>query len=152
MVHHLVVHGTWCLRKSALTVHVCIDHALWKVVSREDCLMQQVLHLDLHCQDELSAVEEFPEGGLRVEFLGNNDVDLLGNLLELANLVILHQPVSGRTSQGVGVVGGCDGKGVLIVLENEPDDVVDNVDRLVNLVPLEQVIDGLVEDVHSSLG
>ena len=97
--------------------------------------MQQVVHFDLHIEDEVARVEEFSEGGFGFELLGNHDVDLLCNLLQLAHSTLLNQAV-GRWPQAVVLGHGGEGERVFFILEDEVDDLVDGVDGLVDLVGL----------------
>ena len=117
-----------------ISSHVLLNDALGELIGRQDRPMEQVLHLDLQVEDELPAVKELAQGLLRVELLGDLDVDLLGNLLQLLDARIFDEPVPSGPAQRVCVVGGGDGEGVLVVLEDEADDVVDRVDRLVDFV------------------
>ena len=53
--------------------------------------MKQVLHLDLHVKDELTAVEELPQTGLRVKlFSWDVYIDLFGDFLKLSDPGIFH--------------------------------------------------------------
>ena len=137
--------------ESLVPAHVCLDQLLREVVCLQDRLVQQVLHLNLHIQDELPTVEELSEARLRVKLFGDGNVDLLGDLLELYDSVLFHEAVGRRAIQRTRIVSGCDGLRVLVVLEDEADDVVDRVDGLVDLVLLILVVVPLVEDVHFAL-
>lgn len=53
--------------------------------------MKQVLHLDFHVEDELTAVEELPQTGLRVKLLPwDVYIDLFGDFLKLSDPGVLH--------------------------------------------------------------
>lgn len=61
--------------------------------------MKQILHLDLKVEDELPAVEELTQGLLRVELLGDLNVDLLGNLLKFLDARIFDEPIARGPAQ-----------------------------------------------------
>ena len=90
LIYILVVSGILSLRNCTFSVHVCIDHTLRNAISRQDCPVQQVLHFDLHCQDEFPTVKEFSQGGLGVEFFGDINVDLFRNFLQLSDSLFVH--------------------------------------------------------------
>jgi len=79
-------------------------------------------------------VEKLSQRLLRVEFLRDLDVDLFCDFLKLLNTCVFNQAISRWATKRACVVGGCDCERVFIVLEYEPDDVVDRVDSLVDLV------------------
>ena len=90
----------WSLRsrgKRWITAHISINHTLWDVIGRQDCSMQQILHLYLDIKNELAAVEKFSQARLGVEFPRYADIDLLGYLLQLDNPILLHQPIGWRS-------------------------------------------------------
>ena len=53
--------------------------------------MEQVLHLDFHVKDELAAVEELPQTGLRIELLSwDVYIDLFRDFLKLSDPSVFH--------------------------------------------------------------
>ena len=76
-----------------------LNYALGELIGRQDCPMKQILHLDLQVEDELPAVEELTQGLLRVELLGDLNVDLLGNLLKFLDARIFDEPVARGPAQ-----------------------------------------------------
>ena len=117
--------------------------------------MKQILHLDLNIQYELPAVEKLAKGGFRVEFPRYNDIDLLRDFLQLNDAVLFHKTVGGWAIQStIVVVGGRDRQRILAVFENEPNDVVNCIDRLVDLVvfQLKNIVGPLMKDQNFQLG
>lgn len=116
----------------SVAAHVSLYHALRDIIGSEDGLMQHTLHLDFHVEYELSTVEELSQGRLGVKLPRNLYIDLLGNLLQLSDAIVFDKSVGRGAIQRVRLVGRRDSHRVLIVLEDEPDDVVDCIDSLVD--------------------
>ena len=83
--------GSWC---RVFTAHVKLNDVLRELVSVQDRLMQQTLHLDLQVKDEFAAVEELSQWLLWVKLFRYLNVDLLGYLLQFNNASILNQAVA----------------------------------------------------------
>ena len=96
--------------------------------------MQHVVHLDLHVEDELSREEVLAKGRLGVKLLRDVDPNLLGYLGDLLDLGFIYKSVA--ATEGTLAHGGGQGHGVLAILEDQTDDVVDSVHSLVHFVVL----------------
>ena len=100
--------------------------------------MQQILHLDLDVEDELSAVEELAQACLRVELSRDAYVYLLRYFLKLSDTAIvdLAQAVRSGAIEAARVIGitRSNGQRVFAVLEDQPDYIVYRIDSLVDFV------------------
>ena len=118
--------------------------------------MKQVLHLDLHVEDELSAVEELPQAGLRVKLLSRDIyIDLFSDFLKLSDPCVLHEAVGWGAVEPArrhAVRRGRDRQRVFAVLEDQADYIVDRVDGFVDLVRLQngavRLVPPFVVDLH----
>ena len=52
------------IRQGLVAAHVRLNHRGWHIIRRQDRLVQQVVHLYLDVEDELSAVEKLTQGAL----------------------------------------------------------------------------------------
>jgi len=66
--------------------------------------VQEVLHFNLHIQDKIPAVKEFPQARFRVELLRNANVYLFRNFLQLKHSCVFQSIGYGTITQRVGTV------------------------------------------------
>lgn len=104
---------------------------------------QLLVHTLLHGHDELASLDEFSDGLFTVEPPLDGHLHRVGDLLDLAQTVLIDQSlghVDGRPRTYCG-----DGRLLLGVFENEPDDGVDVPDGDVEfVVEVEQVVELVV--------
>ena len=112
------------------------------------------MHLNLNCEDKISAVEELTDRLLGVELSRDVYTDLLCYFLHLLDPRILNQPISTGSAQHAWVITSCDGQRVFVVFEDQAYDAIDGVDGFVDFVSFQNavlLIGPLMEYVHARL-
>ena len=123
-------------------------------IRREDRIVEQILHLNLHVEDEIAAMEELPHRLFGVEFARNVDANLLCYLLHLLYPSVLYQSIAAWSTEQARIATRGDRQRVFIVLENQANDTVDSIDGFVDFMGLQHAllfVLPLVEDLHSRL-